>query len=93
MDYLEKKNSILVTEFDRYVMEHQDLAVMIPKNAQIVLQVEGDAEYNQWSKRLAEEQREDGYPIVYVRIKGLKPIHSRLVEPVVCQSASKWSQV
>ena len=39
---LEKKHAILVTEFDRYVVEHPEFAVNIPQNAQIVLQVEGD---------------------------------------------------
>ncbi len=37
---LEKKHAILVTEFDRYVVEHPEFAVNIPQNAQIVLQVE-----------------------------------------------------
>ena len=78
---LEKKHAILVTEFDRYVMEHPEFAARIPRNAQIILQVEGDVEYNEWSKQLAEKQREPGQSCVYVKVKGLKPAKSRLIKP------------
>ena len=57
-DILEKKHAILVTEFDRYVIEHPEFAAKIPPNAQVVLQVEGDDEYNEWSRQLAKRQRE-----------------------------------
>jgi hypothetical protein len=83
IDIFEKKHAILVTEFDRYVMEHPEFAAGIPQNAQIVLQVEGDEEYNEWSRKLAEEQREPGQPVVSVKVKGLKPVKSRLIKPEV----------
>ena len=83
MDILEKRHAILVTEFDRYVIEHPEFAIMIPQNAQIVLQVEGDEEYNKWSRELAEKQREPGQKVVYVKVKGLKPAKSRLIKPEV----------
>jgi hypothetical protein len=81
IDILEKRHAILVTEFDRYVVEHPEFAAKIPQNAQIILQVEGDEEYNKWNIRLAERQREPDQPAVYVKIKGLKPAKSRLLEP------------
>ena len=80
---LEKKHAILVTEFDRYVVEHPEFAVNIPRDAQIVLQVEGDEEYNDWSMQLAERQREPSQSVVYVKVKGLKPAKSRLLKPKV----------
>lgn len=82
-DILEKKHAILVTEFDRYVVEHPEFAASIPRNAQVVLQFEQDDAYNQWSSQLAQRQREKGQDVVYVRIKALKPARSRLVEPRV----------
>ena len=82
-DILEKKHAILVTEFDRYVIEHPEFAAEIPPNAQIVLQVEGDDEYNEWSRQLAERQREQCQPAIYVKVKGLKPAKSRLIKPEV----------
>jgi hypothetical protein len=84
-DILEKKHAILVTEFDRYVVEHPEFAAGIPGNAQVVLQVEDDEEYNQWSEKLAERQREKGQDVVFVNIKAIKPARSRLVEPRVAR--------
>ncbi len=83
IELLEKKHAILVAEFDRYVLEHPEFAAKIPRNAQVVLQVEGDEEYNRWSRELAEKQREPGQTVVYIKIKGLKPAKSRLLEPEV----------
>jgi len=83
MDFLEKKHAILMTEFDRYVMEHPKFAARIPRNAQVVLQVDGDEPYNTWSRNLAEKQREVGQIVIYVYIHGLKPPRSRLVRPTL----------
>ncbi len=83
IDILEKKHAILVTEFDRYVIENPEFAEIIPQNAQIVLQVEGDEEYNSWSKQLADRQREPGQSVVYIKVRGLKPAKSRLIKPEV----------
>jgi Family of unknown function (DUF5647) len=86
MDILEKKHAMVMTEFDRYVIEHPNFAAKIPRNAQVVLQVESDEEYSAWSRKLAERQREPGQPVVYVRIKGLKPARSRLMRPILRES-------
>ncbi len=83
MKFMEKKQAILVAEFARYIVEHPGFARKIPRNAQIVLQVEGDEDYNAWSRKIAEKQREKEQRVVCVRIKGLKPAYSRLMEPVV----------
>lgn len=87
IDILEKKHAILVTEFDRYVVEHPEFGMKIPRNAQIVLQVEGDEDYNKWSRSIAEKQREPGQRVVYVKVKGLKPVRSRLLQPEIAASA------
>ena len=83
LEMLERKHAILVTEFDRYVAEHPEFAVNIPRDAQIVLQLEGDEEYNEWSRQLAEKQKEKNQRVVYVTVKGLKPAKSRLIKPEV----------
>ena len=83
VDFFEKKHSMLVVEFDRYVVEHPEFAAKIPQNAQIVLQVEGDEEYNERSRQLADRQREIGQTVIYVKVKGLRPAKSRLIEPEV----------
>ena len=81
MNTYEKINSNLVVEFDRYIMEHPEFAAQIPENAQIIFQLESNPEYNEWIEKLAEKQREKKQPVVYVYIRSLKPVHSRLVKP------------
>ncbi|MGD2089561.1 MAG: hypothetical protein PVH61_25525 [Candidatus Aminicenantes bacterium] len=83
IDVMERKHAILVTEFDRYVVEHPEFAVKIPRNAQIVLQVEGEEEYNAWSRQIAARQRERDQSVVFVKVKGLKPAKSRLIKPEI----------
>jgi hypothetical protein len=83
IDFFEKKHSMLAAEFDRYVVEHPEFAAKIPQNAQIVLQVEGDEEYNEWSRQLADKQRETGQTVIYVKVRGLRPAKSMLIEPEV----------
>ena len=63
-EILEKKHAILVTEFDRYVVEHPEFAASIPRNAQVVLQFEEDDAYNQWSAQLAQRQREKDQDVI-----------------------------
>ena len=42
--------------------------------------VEGDEEFNRWSQEGAKRQAEAGQPIVYVKIKRIQPIRSRIQE-------------
>ena len=80
MNAFEQKNAELVTEFDRYVREHPDFAERIPDNALVAMLVEGDEEFNRWSREGAKRQAEKGQPIVYVKIKRIRPIRSRIEE-------------
>ena len=80
MNVFEQKNSELVTEFDRYVREHPDFAERIPEKALVAMLLEGDDEFNRWSQEGAKRQAEKGQPIVYVNIKRIQPIRSRIEE-------------
>ena len=80
MNVFEQRNAELVTEFDRYVREHPEFAERIPDNALVAMLVEGDEEFNQWSQEGAKRQAEKGQPIVYVKIKKIQPIRSRIQE-------------
>lgn len=73
-----EKNSILVKEFDRYILEHPEFADEIPNNALIVMQIEGDEEFNNWDRETAQRAAEKDTPIVYVTITELKPVRSRI---------------
>jgi hypothetical protein len=89
VEILERKHAILVTEFDRYVIEHLGFVSRISQNAQIVLPVEGYEEYNQWSRQLAERQRETEQVVAYVKVKGLKSAKSRPIKPVLSKAAEE----
>ncbi len=78
MNVFEKRNSLLGMEFDRYVEEHPKFGEKIPDNAQVILLVEGDEEFNAWSTRIGKEQAEQDQPLIYVMIKKLGPAHSRI---------------
>ncbi len=80
MSIVETRHGLLGFEFDRYVREHPEFLARIPDKAQVVLLVEGDHEFNQWSTGLGKKQTESGQPIVYVTIKKLGPAHSRIEE-------------
>ncbi|MBA3017995.1 MAG: hypothetical protein FP811_07590 [Desulfobacteraceae bacterium] len=73
-----EKNSILIKEFDRYVLEHTAFANKIPDNALVVMHLEGDDEFNNWAKETAQSVAEKDNPIVYVTITELKPVRSRI---------------
>jgi len=71
-----EKNSMLVREFDRYILEHPEFANKLPDNA--LMQIEGDEEFNKWAKEPGQSASKKDIPIVYVTITELKPVRSRI---------------
>lgn len=80
MNRYEQKNSQLVTEFDRYILENPDFADTIPQGALVALQIEGDNAFNQWSRKTAQAQAEPGQQVIFIRIKKIRPLRSRIDE-------------
>lgn len=85
MSIFEVRNVELVGEFDRYVREHPEFVDAIPNNALVALLMEGDEEFNDWSRQGAKAQAEANQPIVYVKIKRLEPARSRIKEVELTQ--------
>lgn len=75
-----EKNLDLIFEFEKYVLDHPDLANRIPRNAVVSVRLDGDDKFNRWSQRLAEKQREGRQPVYCVTIKKLRPVRSRIEE-------------
>lgn len=73
-----EKNSVLIKEFDRYIMEHPDFADKIPDNSLVVMHLEGDDEFNNWARETAQSVADKDNPIVYVTITEMKPVRSRI---------------
>jgi hypothetical protein len=78
MTSFERKNTELIREFNRYVREHPEFAEQIPDDAVVIMQLEGDEEFNAWARRLAQRRRSAGHSIVFVRIRKLKATPSRI---------------
>lgn len=75
----------LNAEFGKYVFAHPEIDERLTDGAYVYFHIEGEEEFNQYSRELAErQQREEGVPIVLVRTKGLAPPQgSRLIDPVL----------
>jgi hypothetical protein len=56
---------------------------LLPEKSHIYFEIDGDSEFNAYSREVAELRRHEGAPLVLVRIKGLAPQVSRLIEPVI----------
>ena len=86
MNEHERTNTELVKEFNRYVRDHPEFAERIPDDATVIMQLEGDEAFNAWARELAEARRAQGERVVFVRIRKLAPVHSRIedldLEPV-----------
>jgi hypothetical protein len=80
MNLMERKNTDLIKEFNTYVREHPDFAERIPNNAVVVMQMDGDEEFNEWNIKMVKGQGETDRPIVYIRIRKMKPVRSRIEE-------------
>ena len=87
MNIMERKNTDLIKEFNRYVRDNPEFADKIPQNAVVIMQLEGDEEYNKWSRQIAKSYAEKGQTIVYITIKKIKPIRSRIEEVEVTKVA------
>lgn len=75
-----EKNIDFIFEFEKYLFQHPEVANSIPKDSLVVIQVEGDDAFNQWSRQLADRQVQEGQPTVSIIIKKLGPIRSRIEE-------------
>ncbi len=73
-----EKNRMLVNEFDKYILEHPEFADQFPNNALVVMQIDGDEEFNHWAREMAHGAAETNTPVVYVTITELKPVRSRI---------------
>ena len=75
-----EKNSMLVREFDRYILEHPEFADQLPNNALVVMQIDGDDEFNNWAKETTKSAQDKDNPVVYVTVTELKPVRSRIAK-------------
>ena len=76
------KNIVLNTEFNKYLVEHPEVADKIPNNALEMILPDDDPALCRKNLALACRHREKNQAVVHVRIKKLAPPpKSRLVQP------------
>ena len=75
------KNLVLGVEFDKYLVEHPEVLDKIPNKSTVVLLPEYDRELHQANLKLAKRSIANGEKVIFVRIKKLAPLKSRIIRP------------
>jgi hypothetical protein len=74
----------LNAEFGKFMLEHPEMLDQLPDGAYVFFEVDGETEFNQHSRRMAERKRQEKVSVVRVRVKGVAPPQgSRLIDPVI----------
>ena len=63
-----KLNSILSSEFHKFLMKNSQMAEKIPPNALVIFQVNGDEEFNNWNLEASLKNRETNQPVIKVMV-------------------------
>lgn len=69
MKTFSKLNSMLAFEFQKYLMEHPEMADKVPSNALVIFQVDADETFNKWSMETSLKNREKSQPVIKVELK------------------------
>ena len=69
-------------EFSRYALAHPEIEDQIPKGALVAFLLADDPAFSERSLAVAKRRREEGQPVVLVKVEGLAPpLPSRLINP------------
>ncbi|MFB3887596.1 MAG: DUF5647 family protein [Thermodesulfobacteriota bacterium] len=79
--------AMISTEFQRYLMENEELANKIAVNALVIFQIEGEDEFNKWHKETLLRNREAEQPVIYVFVKKWRE-HSSIEEVKLSEAAA-----
>ena len=72
----------LSAEFSKYVLSHPEIDDRIPDGAQIIFNLRGNPEFNEWARKVALLNKEPKQKMLIVNIeKLLPPFETRLVNP------------
>ena len=64
-----KFTAMLASELHRYLMEDEEKAHLLPDDALIIFQVEGEEDFNRWHKEMTLRNREANQSVTYVHLK------------------------
>jgi len=95
--FYQAKSRELFIEFTRYLIEHPEFAAHIPKDAHVVLLDRRDPQYSKQALQSAQqaEQLDDmaKRPVVYIEIREMAPIQSRLRRVELLNSPPEYAPV
>jgi hypothetical protein len=64
-----KFTAMLASELHRYLMEDEEKAHLLPDDALIIFQVDGEEDFNHWHKEMTLRNREANQIVTYVHLK------------------------
>ena len=71
-----KKNTLMGTEFSKYILKHPEYAELLPQKANIVLLPLNDDELYKENLRLAEQFKDEDISVVIIEVEALFPTES-----------------
>ena len=93
-EFYQAKFKELFIEFTRYVIEHPDFAALIPQDAQVVLSDYKDPSYSLQAIKFAQRAKQtddvSNRPVVYIEVREMAPVQSRLRKVEVLKSPPEY---
>lgn len=83
-----ERNIELSAEFSRYLFDHPEFEANIPKDAELVLIPEFDAELKEFNLKLGKGMEAEGSKVVYISIKQMRPKTFSRIEKVELASVA-----
>ncbi len=94
-DFYQVKFKELFIEFTRYVIENPEFAAHIPRDAHVVLLDRQDPGYSLQAIQSAKQAQDiddvSHRPVVYVEVKEIAPVRSRLRKVRVLESPPQYA--
>lgn len=93
-EFYQAKFKELFIEFNRYLIEHPEFAAHIPKDAHVVLLDYQDPYYSIEAIKLAQRAKEldeaSDRPVVYIEVREMAPVKSRLRKVKILTSPPEY---
>ena len=94
-EFYQAKFKELFIEFTRYLIEHPEFAAHIPQGAQVVLLDYQDPRYSVEAIKLAGKAKDTDEvtdrPIVYIEVREMAPVQSRLRKVEILTSPPEYA--
>jgi hypothetical protein len=94
-EFYQAKFKELFIEFTRYIIEHPEFAALIPQDAQVVLLDSRDPSYSSQAIKFAQRAKQtddiSDRPFVYIEVREMAPVQSRLRKVELLKSPPEYA--